>query len=152
MVLETWKVVVRKIVGPEYGEGAWEFSDSATGVERGRRPARRMVRRPRHRRVMERVRERYISRSERGFSGDNMVEGAGGGTCGPPGIGRKHCDYQFGRYEERNSLEGEPCGCTGGVCTDAVHDCEKFGNEMVRKNGVKRGMSTTGDFDREDEV
>lgn len=50
-------------MGPEYGEGAWEFSDSATGVERGRRPASRMVRRPRHRRVMERVRERYISRS-----------------------------------------------------------------------------------------
>lgn len=54
---------MRKTVGPEYGDGVCEFSDSATGVERGRRPARRIVRKPRHRRVMERERERYISRS-----------------------------------------------------------------------------------------
>lgn len=45
-------------MGPEYGDGVCEFSDSATGVERGRRPARRIVRRARQRRVMERVRER----------------------------------------------------------------------------------------------
>lgn len=49
---------MRKMVGAAYGEGECEFSDSATGVERGRRPARRMVRRDRQRRVMERVRER----------------------------------------------------------------------------------------------
>lgn len=57
---------MRKIVGAAYGEGVCEFSDSATGVERGRRPVRRIVRRARQRRVMERVRERYISRSEKG--------------------------------------------------------------------------------------
>lgn len=64
---------MRKTVGPEYGDGACEFSDSATGVERGRRPARRIVRKPRHRRVMERERERYISRSRRGLVGDQTV-------------------------------------------------------------------------------
>ena len=83
-------------MGPEYGEGAWEFSDSATGVERGRRPASRMVRRPRHRRVMERVRERYISRSERGFSGDNMVEGAGGEPVGLLASGESIVTINFG--------------------------------------------------------
>lgn len=51
-------MVVRKTVGPEYGLGVCEFSDSATGVERGRRPARRIVMRARQRRVRERERER----------------------------------------------------------------------------------------------
>lgn len=56
--------------------------------------------------------------------GDQIVEGSRAWTCGSPGIGRKHRDYQFGRYEERNGLEGEPSGCAGGVGTDAVHGCE----------------------------
>ena len=51
-------MVVRKIVGPAYGLGLCEFSDSAMGVERGSRPARRIVRRARQSRVRERERER----------------------------------------------------------------------------------------------
>lgn len=49
-----------------------------------------------------------------------------GGTCGSPGIGRKHCHYQFRRYKEGDGLEGQPCCCAGGVGTDAVHGCEMF--------------------------
>lgn len=71
---------MRKIVGPEYGEGVCEFSDSATGVERGRRPERTIVTRARQRRVMERVRERYISRSEKGRLVEIRLWRVGGGV------------------------------------------------------------------------
>lgn len=42
-------------------------------------------------------------------------------TCGSAGIRGKHCDYQFWGYEEGDGLEGEPCGCAGGIGTDTVH-------------------------------
>ena len=30
-------------------------------------------------------------------------------------------------------MQGEPCGCAGGVGTDAVHDCEMFVSGMRKK-------------------
>lgn len=65
--------------------------------------------------------------------------GMGGETCWSSGVGGEHGDYQFGRYEERDGLEGEPCGCAGGIGADAVHGCLIVVSR--RKEGGKCGMS-----------
>ena len=52
-------------------------------------------------------------------------------------------------------MEGEPCGCTGGVGADAVHDCDVFVSGVGKKRGSGCEYATPmrqGAFDREDKV
>lgn len=64
--------------------------------------------------------------------------GLGGETCWSSGVGGEHGDHQFGGYEERDGLEGEPCGCAGGIGADAVHGCLIV--VRGRKEGGECGM------------
>ena len=69
-----WNIMVVSIVGTAYGEGVCSDSDSETEDERGMIPERSRDRIARVSRFIERVREKYISRSVGSrVKGESMV-------------------------------------------------------------------------------